>query len=383
MLDILRKNAQSWGVKVLLGLIAIVFAFFFGSSSLQQATGDPTVAATVNGTPIPSTMLNGMVKLQMENNPMWKQLPQEFVKNQLRSSVIQNLIQGRILIDESHKLGFRPLEAEVGNTIKENPTLAKDNKFDLAFYKERFRPFFKQAYGVDYEEWIRQGISQNRIQEFFERSIYLSDQVLKKEYDLSGTSLTLKRVIVDPAALAALITPADDEVNKQLAAKKEILEKAAQPVDEAKLKETIIAQIKNDTSISQAKTKSESLWNKFKTAGLSTKELEAEGLTDKEVSANLNELESLFDGPVSPEAQSQIASLSLQSPFPSAPIEVQGKFYLFKLTEKKTPDPKDFETQKEGLQGQMTQAIAGGALANWTEKQVQTASIVISADPAK
>ena len=50
MLDILRKGAQSWGIKVVFGIIIAVFVFSFGVSRLQDHSG--TAVATVNDAPI-------------------------------------------------------------------------------------------------------------------------------------------------------------------------------------------------------------------------------------------------------------------------------------------------------------------------------------------
>ncbi|HCU69852.1 MAG TPA: peptidylprolyl isomerase, partial [Desulfomicrobium sp.] len=50
MLDILRKGAQSWGIKILFGIIIAVFVLAFGMNRMQNDTA--TVVATVNDAPI-------------------------------------------------------------------------------------------------------------------------------------------------------------------------------------------------------------------------------------------------------------------------------------------------------------------------------------------
>ncbi|MDR2727023.1 MAG: SurA N-terminal domain-containing protein, partial [Deltaproteobacteria bacterium] len=49
MLDIIRANAQSWGVKIVFGLIIVVFVFWGVGS--YRAT-DPSTLLKINGTPI-------------------------------------------------------------------------------------------------------------------------------------------------------------------------------------------------------------------------------------------------------------------------------------------------------------------------------------------
>lgn len=49
MLDVIRANAQSWGVKIAFGIIILVFVFW----GVGSFTGGPaTVALTVNGEPV-------------------------------------------------------------------------------------------------------------------------------------------------------------------------------------------------------------------------------------------------------------------------------------------------------------------------------------------
>jgi len=47
MLDFMRRNARSWGIKVALGAIVIVFVFFMGGGG--QIGGGPPSVATVGG----------------------------------------------------------------------------------------------------------------------------------------------------------------------------------------------------------------------------------------------------------------------------------------------------------------------------------------------
>ena len=49
MLDLIRANAQSWGVKIAFGIIILVFVFW-GVGGLTG--GASTVILTVNGEPI-------------------------------------------------------------------------------------------------------------------------------------------------------------------------------------------------------------------------------------------------------------------------------------------------------------------------------------------
>jgi peptidyl-prolyl cis-trans isomerase D len=51
MLDLMRKHAKNWLVKILLGMVIVVFIFYFGSTRWRQKA---EAIAMIDGRVIPS-----------------------------------------------------------------------------------------------------------------------------------------------------------------------------------------------------------------------------------------------------------------------------------------------------------------------------------------
>ena len=91
MLDLIRANAQSWGVKIAFGIIILVFVFW----GVGGLTGGPsTVILTVNGEPITiQEFQRKYEQLEQQVRAQYPDLDAAGLKAmQLKQQLIQNLI---------------------------------------------------------------------------------------------------------------------------------------------------------------------------------------------------------------------------------------------------------------------------------------------------
>ncbi|MBI4211111.1 MAG: SurA N-terminal domain-containing protein [Deltaproteobacteria bacterium] len=179
MLKIFRESKHtSLAIKIILGLILLSFALFFGYQDLGQdfGQGAQTTIATVNDTPI----RRGMFELYYERNleefkKMFpgNQLP-DFASDLARSNTIRELAQRKILVDEALKLGLKVSDERLAETIL--ASRKQDPHFDPIAYRHEFLPYFKQRYGVDYEQLLREDVIIDDLRRSFE-GLTLSSQV--------------------------------------------------------------------------------------------------------------------------------------------------------------------------------------------------------------
>jgi len=173
MLDIIRKKASAWGVKVIFGIIIIVFIFFFGYSRISQKTGGGSVVARVNGDVIgrPEYQLAYENTYKMYENifkgSSGEGLAESMAKNAQRSAV-QQLVTRAVLKQLGRKLDMEPTNAEVIDVIRTSSiAVGEDGKFDPFLYKQRFLPYFAQKYGVDYEALVEGDLIFQNVQDVF------------------------------------------------------------------------------------------------------------------------------------------------------------------------------------------------------------------------
>ncbi len=167
MLDILRKHASSWMIKVILGAIIISFAFFFGYNRMTRAKrsvqglapGQPV--ATVNGVEISDTEFRffydrnlDRLKETIKGDQAALNL-QKFATNM----TLQQLIRRQIMLQTAQSAGIKITDEELASTIKKNPELIHQGEFDPIFYKHQYLPYFENRFGINYEELIRQELS--------------------------------------------------------------------------------------------------------------------------------------------------------------------------------------------------------------------------------
>ncbi|SKA83078.1 peptidyl-prolyl cis-trans isomerase D [Paucidesulfovibrio gracilis DSM 16080] len=119
MLDKMRENAQSWGIKILFGIIILAFIFAFGS---PQDSGE-TVVAYVNGDPI------GVDDFQ-------KSLPRTANQNpDIKRSVLFQMVNELLFQQVARENGITVSDAELVRQINANPQFQTNGAFDLERYK--------------------------------------------------------------------------------------------------------------------------------------------------------------------------------------------------------------------------------------------------------
>lgn len=176
MLDVLRKHASSWLIKVILGAIIVSFAFFFGYNRMTRARqtvkglipGQPV--ATVNGVEISDTEFQFFFDRNLDR--LRETFKGEGMAESLRKftqqMTLQQLIERELLIQTAQGMGIRITDAQLAATIRKNPELIKDGEFDPIFYRHQYLPYFENRFGINYEELIRQDMKIDALQRLFE-----------------------------------------------------------------------------------------------------------------------------------------------------------------------------------------------------------------------
>ncbi len=107
MLDILRKNAQSIVIQVIVVVIAVVFVFWGVGTNLG---GNPNALAVVNGKEIGYREFQESYERAVESykQQFGGQLPQEFIESiGLKQQVLNQLIQSELLRQGAEKSACR------------------------------------------------------------------------------------------------------------------------------------------------------------------------------------------------------------------------------------------------------------------------------------
>ncbi|EKD50532.1 MAG: hypothetical protein ACD_62C00511G0005 [uncultured bacterium] len=319
MLTILRKNKESLVIKIILLMIILSFAIFFGSSSLRNSRGgNPNVAATVNDTAISMQKAEFLFKAKLDemSKAGGADLPEEFV-NMIKTSVVENLINQELINQTLTQYGLQTSAAELVDSIKTNPQFVKDGKFDQDFYTKRFLPYYQYQHGSSFEGDLQKDLAAQKIFDLFSGMIKLSDVELARLYQETNTKFKFEYVQIPLVS--------KDKTNKTDEAATEMIP------DPEKTAKSILAQWKMGSDINKIATD-------LKLTKKQTPEL------------SLPRLQAIFGGKASPENLKLLAALTEQRPFPNSQIKEGNFYYVVKLTSRTAPETKPDEESLQTLQ---------------------------------
>ncbi|MFA4875090.1 MAG: SurA N-terminal domain-containing protein [bacterium] len=207
MLDVLRKHASSWLIKLILGAIVISFVFFFGYSSMRKTSrtgkiGDVSAVASVNGSPIPTPEYQFFLDRNYERlraSFQGKEMP-EFGRKMAESATMQQMVGRELAQQEADAMGIVIPDAELADAIRSTPAAQKDGEFDPIHYKHEFLPYFRNRFGLDYERLILQDLRSQALESTFQN---VDRDIAKKELEAQtdNGSWTFEVVVFDPKAM--------------------------------------------------------------------------------------------------------------------------------------------------------------------------------------
>lgn len=324
MLDVLRKKASSFIVKLLLGSLALVFVLYFGSTPFRSdtnKTNSMATAAYVDSHAITENELQGFVRLQKEMNPFYQNLP-ENLESMIKQSALNALIDKKVLELVALKEGLRVTKSELAENITSDPSLVKDGKFDPLFYHERFRPGYYSRYGIDFETWTKQGLLISKLKTILDKSFFVSDKQAALSYAANNTKISFKRIVLNPDIISKNnITP--DE-----------------------------------------------LWLLFTQNKLSKEKLEEAGLNEKSLDdISISGSHTIFENGFDATLASEVFKLTPSNPYPSGPLKLDDTYYFFKLVSRTDADMKVFEKNKAEEVKKTKETLAAGYFENWLQKE--------------
>lgn len=139
MLELMRKNASSWVIKFLLGIIVLVFVFLGIGSQGSRYDG---VAAVVNGDNITVDEYRDAYQRIVEQfrQRFGNSLNDELIKMfKVEEQAIQGLIDQKLLLQESLALKVRVSDEELGEFIQKIGVFQNNGAFDGQRYESLLR----------------------------------------------------------------------------------------------------------------------------------------------------------------------------------------------------------------------------------------------------
>lgn len=209
MLDLMRKNAGSWIIKGLLGIIVVVFVFW-GVGSFREQRGNRI--AIVNGEVITGqeyqetyNSLVEQVRARLGNN-----LDENLLKTlDLKKKALDRLIDRKIIIKEAEKLKFRVTNEELSQAILHIKAFQSDGVFNKKVYERvlsqnRMTP---EAFEIS----VKESMMIERVMSFITGGVKISEQEALEWFKWKDASVNVDYVYFNPERYTG-INPTGEEL---------------------------------------------------------------------------------------------------------------------------------------------------------------------------
>ena len=198
MLDFVRKHSKSWGVKVLLWLVIIVFVGWGGY--LYQTRHEYDIARVGDhfiSTSEYTTAYNNTV--EEFRKQFGGKVPDELMRAlNLKEQALQRLIQHYLIIRGAKDLGLTATNDEVRLKILEIPAFQSEGKFDAKRYEYVLRQMRMSP--EIFEQQMSEDIASNKVLAFIRgRAVVTEDEILT-DYHLNRDQIKVAYVVLDPGS---------------------------------------------------------------------------------------------------------------------------------------------------------------------------------------
>ena len=212
LLSLMRKQAKSWLIKFLIGIIAVVFIFYFGYSFTSK---DAVKVAEVNGDYISGVEYqkayqNLLQALQREYKNAWNDnLIKVF---DLENRAFNSLVNEKLIAQEAKKLGLEVTKKEIQDRILAYPAFQYMGRFD----ESRYRALLQQnrMKPEEFEAEIARQLLREKVEQFLTTLMPVTDNEVLDQYTYAQEKVKIgyvqfqpdkfkKDVKMDPAGLGS------------------------------------------------------------------------------------------------------------------------------------------------------------------------------------
>ncbi|PID71873.1 MAG: hypothetical protein CSB34_05055 [Desulfobulbus propionicus] len=210
MLNILRKQAQSFVIQAMVVLIAVVFIFWGVGSNLNN---NRNAAATVNDVEIPFQDFQQSYERAADTyrQQFGGQVPEGFFDGiGLKNQVLSQLIQSELLRQGADEIGLMVSKKETQRRIEEMPVFQVDGHFDM----DRYKAVLGQNHltPISFEKDLQGDMLTSRVVEVIGSFAALPQNELKTWTDYSNTEVNIAYLTFTAKGYRDQVTVEDDEL---------------------------------------------------------------------------------------------------------------------------------------------------------------------------
>jgi peptidyl-prolyl cis-trans isomerase D len=208
VLDLMRRQAKSWLIKIALGGVIIVFIFWYGWSGPMDETRSEV--AKVNDEAISYDRFNIIYQSEMEKLRLRFRdgLPEGLLdKIDMKQEVLKRLINQTLLVQEAQRLGFKVTDEDLVEDIATFPFFQRNGAFDDQAYQVYVRQL--KLTPASYESLRKQELLEARVAGLLTDGIKTDPREIKTFWHFQNDKLLLAMALIKTEQTPGEETPSD------------------------------------------------------------------------------------------------------------------------------------------------------------------------------
>ncbi len=209
MLEVFRRHAYSWGTRIVLGLITVIFMFWgIGTGLFSQVHP----VATVNGQRVLAAEVDKEAdNLRQQLQQMYGPNASMLLKNvNLRQEALDRIIEKRLLTAEARHIGIVVSDDTLQNEIGQQAAFQTDGRFDFDRYQEVLRS--NNMFPADYEAAMRASMIQDGLRRMVDQGVQVSADEARRAYDLRNQKIALAYVEIPYQPFMSKVSPTPQQI---------------------------------------------------------------------------------------------------------------------------------------------------------------------------
>ncbi|MCX7817137.1 MAG: SurA N-terminal domain-containing protein [Syntrophales bacterium] len=214
MLELMRKHARNWIMKILLGTIIVVFIFYFGSTTWRHRAN---ILVTIEGKTITLTEYQKAYRdlIELYRQQTGGQLNDEMLKSlNLKQQVIEQLIFQEILANRGKKLGLGISDEEIIKLITSYPIFQRDGVFSQQLYQQMLR--HQGLTPEDFELLQKKSITAARLKDLIQEAALITDEEAYNFFRSRNDLINLTYIRISPEKFKNYVNVSDENLEKFL-----------------------------------------------------------------------------------------------------------------------------------------------------------------------
>lgn len=190
MLDVIRRNSQSWVVKAIFAAIILTFVFW-GANTVTSSSAD--VLAEVNGQPIYRNDLMRELRVEIQdiqrNNPEIANLSNDEL-DALSFQILGQMLRRELMAQEATKLGIAVSDEEFTALVSSMPEFHDlTGRFSEAIYRDAIK-----TYGVQmgqFESMLATDMQVSKLQSYIAGAVHVDAAEARRVFDFELEQRTI------------------------------------------------------------------------------------------------------------------------------------------------------------------------------------------------